>query len=551
MNITKRLILTLSLALLALLFVSGYGFWQLKQSQARFAYVQKTSVANIVSLAEAVAQMGEMRAATLSRLLTTDDKQRMERESRATAALNRLDVILEHYGQDRGDVLDPAERKMLEANLANLAVYKKAQAAFVEQSVKEGADVTALLATLAPATAKVVNGLKVQSDYNIKMAADLNRENTGAALRADATLGAIAALAFLLTGLLSLQLYKIIRNGLGNIRSTLQEVSASFDLTRRAPVERLDEIGQTAVAFNGLAERIAEVLVSVRSSSDSVGAAAKQIAAGNLDLSSRTEQQAATLEETAATVEQLTSAIKHNSDNARQANELAVNASEIAHKGDQVVSRVVETMSEIDRSSTRIAEITGVIEGIAFQTNILALNAAVEAARAGEQGRGFAVVATEVRSLAQRSSSAAKEIKELIEESVRKIHTGSALAGEAGRTMAEIKDAVAHVTGIMSEIAAASQQQSRGVEQVNQTITQMDLATQQNAALVEEAAAAAQSLQDQGEHLSGMVAVFRLDGLKTVTAVAVGSVGRRPNAARLERRTAAAEAGEFADFEAY
>jgi methyl-accepting chemotaxis protein-1 (serine sensor receptor) len=228
-----------------------------------------------------------------------------------------------------------------------------------------------------------------------------------------------------------------------------------------------------------------------------------------MDLSQRTEQQAASLQETASSMEQLTSTVKQNADNAQQGSMLAANASSVAQKGSTVVGRMVDTMHDISESSTKIADLTGIIEGIAFQTNILALNAAVEAARAGEQGRGFAVVASEVRSLAQRSSSAAKEIKDLIATSVDKIRDGSALAGEAGKTMSEVTLAVTRVTDIISEIAAASSEQSRGIEQVNLAITQMDNVTQQNAALVEEAAAS-RSMEDQGQQLNEAVGFFQV-----------------------------------------
>jgi methyl-accepting chemotaxis protein-1 (serine sensor receptor) len=260
-------------------------------------------------------------------------------------------------------------------------------------------------------------------------------------------------------------------------------------------------------------ERLTTIVGRVRDSSTSIAGAAREIAAGNMDLSQRTEQQAASLQETASSMEELTSTVKQNADNAQQGSMLAANASSVARKGSEVVGQVVSTMHDISDISTKIADITGIIEGIAFQTNILALNAAVEAARAGEQGRGFAVVASEVRSLAQRSSSAAKEIKDLIATSVDKIRDGSALAGEAGKTMTEVTQAVARVTDIMSEIAAASSEQSRGIEQVNLAITQMDNVTQQNAALVEEAAAASRSMEDQGQQLNEAVAFFRiLDG---------------------------------------
>ncbi|MCU9951940.1 methyl-accepting chemotaxis protein [Burkholderia sp. BKH01] len=270
--------------------------------------------------------------------------------------------------------------------------------------------------------------------------------------------------------------------------------------------------GSVLASMGEMQTSLVHLIGQVRTSADNIATGTSQIASGNQDLSSRTEQQASSLQETASSMEELTSTVKQNAENAQQASALATNASAVAHQGSAVVGQVVETMTDLSHSSTKVAEITGIIEGIAFQTNILTLNAAVEAARAGEQGRGFAVVASEVRSLAQRSSSAAKEIKDLINASVQKIHDGSTLAGEAGKTMAEVTQAVARVTDIMGEIAAASSEQSRGIEQVNQAITQMDEVTQQNAALVEEAAAASKSLEDQGRQLTEAVAFFRVDG---------------------------------------
>lgn len=268
--------------------------------------------------------------------------------------------------------------------------------------------------------------------------------------------------------------------------------------------------GSVLASMSQMQTSLVNLIGQVRSAADSIATGSSQIASGNIDLSSRTEQQASSLQETASSMEELTSTVKQNAENSQQASMLSAKASEVAVKGSAVVGQVVATMSEISASSTRIADITGIIEGIAFQTNILALNAAVEAARAGEQGRGFAVVASEVRNLAQRSSSAAKEIKDLIGESVRKIEAGSSLATSAGLTMSEVTQAVARVTDIMSEIAAASSEQSRGIEQVNQAITQMDSVTQQNAALVEQAAAASKSLEGQGRQLNEAVAFFQL-----------------------------------------
>ncbi|VWD42694.1 chemotaxis protein [Burkholderia lata] len=293
---------------------------------------------------------------------------------------------------------------------------------------------------------------------------------------------------------------------------------ANGDLGSRIDVSGNDETRDLLDALRTMNERLIGIVGRVRDSSNSIAHAVSEIASGNLDLSQRTEEQAASLQETAATMEEFTSTVRLNAENAQQASTLAANASDVAHRGSSVVGRVVDTMTEIGHSSSKIADITGIIEGIAFQTNILALNAAVEAARAGEQGRGFAVVASEVRSLAQRSSTAAKEIKELISASVQTIRDGSALAGEAGKTMSDVTQAVARVTDIMGEIAAASAEQSRGIDQVNLTITQMDETTQQNAALVEQAAAASKSLEAQGRELSETVAAFRMPSGTHVTS---------------------------------
>ena len=286
---------------------------------------------------------------------------------------------------------------------------------------------------------------------------------------------------------------------------------AQGDLTQRIDVKSKDETGQLLQALKEMNESLSGIVGDVRGSTDSITTAAKQIAAGNSDLSQRTEEQASSLEETASSMEELTSTVKQNAENAKQANQLAASASDVAVKGGQVVGQVVQTMASISDSSKKIVDIISVIEGIAFQTNILALNAAVEAARAGEQGRGFAVVAGEVRNLAQRSAAAAKEIKTLIGDSVDKVDTGAKLVDQAGTTMNEIVGAVKRVTDIMSEISAASTEQSAGIEQVNQAITQMDEVTQQNAALVEEAAAAAESMEEQARGLLEAVGIFKLE----------------------------------------
>ncbi len=306
---------------------------------------------------------------------------------------------------------------------------------------------------------------------------------------------------------------------------------ADGDLTQPVATKANDSTSLLA-AMKVMQERLSNVVGQIRESTDAVGTASREIAQGNADLSQRTEEQASSLEETASSMEELTSTVKQNADNARQANQLATSASAVATKGGAVVGEVVSTMDAISASSKKIADIIGVIDGIAFQTNILALNAAVEAARAGEQGRGFAVVASEVRNLAQRSAGAAKEIKELITDSVGKVDSGTKLVADAGNTMAEVVASVKRVTDIMAEITAASLEQSSGIEQVSQAIVQMDQVTQQNAALVEESAAAAESMEEQAKQLSTVVAVFKVAGGNVAT----------PAKAVIERAQAAAKA---------
>ncbi|WDS38118.1 methyl-accepting chemotaxis protein [Pseudoxanthomonas sp.] len=307
-------------------------------------------------------------------------------------------------------------------------------------------------------------------------------------------------------------------DGLADVGRVMGAI-AGGDLSQRVDAGYEGAFGQLADATNRTAAQLTGIVQGIQRSVESINTAAVEIATGNSDLSVRTEQQAANLEETAASMEELTSTVKQNADSARQANQLALGAGTVAQEGGRVVEDVVTTMASISAASKRIADITGVIDGIAFQTNILALNAAVEAARAGEQGRGFAVVASEVRSLAQRSAEAAKEIKTLISDSAQEVEQGAALVARAGSTMAEVVTSVQRVTDIMAEISAASAEQSSGIEQVSRTVMQLDETTQQNAALVEEATAAAKSLEDQASDLGRAVAVFRLAGVAQVAEV--------------------------------
>ncbi|ATS21218.1 chemotaxis protein [Xanthomonas phaseoli pv. phaseoli] len=326
--------------------------------------------------------------------------------------------------------------------------------------------------------------------------------------------------------------------------SGMLQAIAAGDLTARMEGQFQGVFAQMRDDANATVTQLAGIVGHIQTSAVSINAAASEIAAGNNDLSQRTEQQAANLEETAASMEELTSTVKQNAEGARQANQLAIGAASVASQGGEVVGKVVDTMAGIQASSKKIADIISVIDGIAFQTNILALNAAVEAARAGEQGRGFAVVASEVRTLAQRSSAAAKEIKDLIGDSVQRVTDGSQLVDQAGRTMAEIVSSVQRVTDIMGEISAASQEQSAGIEQVNLTVTQMDEATQQNAALVEEATAAARAMEEQAQQLTEAVAVFKVDAnapvARRLSAIAGAARHQRPATRPVARAAMAA-----------
>ncbi|MFJ1260441.1 methyl-accepting chemotaxis protein [Cupriavidus sp. CuC1] len=359
--------------------------------------------------------------------------------------------------------------------------------------------------------------------------------------RLQAVIVIVVVLTVLVAALVRWALVVIVQRPLQEVGKHLDHV-ASGDLTASLEQQSDNEIGVLVAAARRMQESLIQVIGTVRASTESVSTASRQIAAGNEDLSARTEQQASSLEETAASMEELTSTVKQNADNARQANQLAVSASEVATKGGAVVSQVVQTMGSITDASKKIVEIIGVIDSIAFQTNILALNAAVEAARAGEQGRGFAVVASEVRNLALRSAGAAREIKALIDSSVDKVSVGSKLVGEAGATMEEIVASVKRVTDIMGEITAATQEQSLGIEQVSEAIVQIDEVTQQNAALVEEASAAAQSMQDQASNLIRAVSVFKVGGMQPPASIAIGRPASSTAKARAPGLSALAKA---------
>jgi methyl-accepting chemotaxis protein len=358
---------------------------------------------------------------------------------------------------------------------------------------------------------KLSLGLRDQTVFQTELFATGSAEAQATFDRSRNLIIGAAVLAVLLAIAAAIIITRSIVRPLGAAVNVARTVAAG-DLTSDIQVTSKDETGQLMQALKDMNTALQTMVGEVRSGSDTIASASSEIASGNLELSSRTEQQASSLEETASSMEEMTSTVKQNADNARQANGLAATASDVARKGGAVVAQVVDTMGAINASSRKIVDIISVIDGIAFQTNILALNAAVEAARAGEQGRGFAVVASEVRNLAQRSASAAKEIKTLIDDSVQQVELGSKLVNDAGTTMEEVVTSVQRVTDIMAEISSASREQETGIEQINMAITEMDSVTQQNAALVEEAAAAAGSLEEQSAALAKLVSRFVVHG---------------------------------------
>ncbi|RFP23135.1 methyl-accepting chemotaxis protein [Duganella sp. BJB488] len=523
MKVGTRLGLGFALVLLFLVAVTAVGIFRMAQIQDRLDHV--ITVNNVVSrlVVDMRSNVGD-RVTSLRILTLMTDAGDMEPE------MNRIKELAGKYADAQNKLSSQFAIEATAEEKALLATVKEQEAVAMPAIAKAS---ELWLANKAEEATKVL--IKEIRPAQKKWMAALDQLGTledklNAQVQTDAAAGFSAARSFMIImGVLAVAIsvaaaYIITRGllkqlgGEPDYTASIAGSIANGDLSIAIDTDGNDKDSLLS-EMKEMRNSLVDIVGQVRSGTETIGTASREIAAGNIDLSSRTEMQASSLEKTASAMEELTSTVKQNADNAREANRLASDASDVAIKGGKVVSEVVNTMSSIDASAKKIVDIIGVIDGIAFQTNILALNAAVEAARAGEQGRGFAVVASEVRNLAQRSAGAAKEIKMLIDDSVEKVGAGTKLVGQAGVTMDEVVASVRRVTDIMSEIANASQEQSAGIEQVNHSIIEMDSMTQQNAALVEEAAAAAQSLQDQAAELSRVVSIFKLvEGEERVSA---------------------------------
>ena len=509
LKIGARLGLAFALMLVMLAAATGLGLASMGRMDTRMVQIVEEHNVKIAAIGAVSENFRDITLAVSNLVLVSDPGDVKDQVEKLAAARARYGKAKKVFVESK---LNDAEKALLTKLDAAIAFAKPKVDKTVEMGMAGSRDEATdyMLKESAPGTAAAIAVIDEIVAFEKKLsnaaAADAHAQYANAnmlmlAIGALTILGGIA-IAFLIT-----------RSITGPIRAavTLAQTVAAGDLSSQIVVTRRDETGELMLALKQMNDSLNKIVGEVRSGTDQIATASGEIASGNLDLSARTEQQASALEETASSMEELTSTVKQNADNARQANVLAGSASDVAVKGGQVVSQVVDTMAVINASARKIVDIIGVIDGIAFQTNILALNAAVEAARAGEQGRGFAVVATEVRNLAQRSAAAAKEIKVLIGDSVAAVDTGSKLVDQAGATMGDIVASVARVTDIMSEITAASHEQEAGIEQINQAIGEMDAVTQQNAALVEEAAAAAGSLREQAGNLAEAVSVFKLD----------------------------------------
>jgi methyl-accepting chemotaxis protein len=514
MKVGTRLGLGFALVLVLLVAVTMLGISRMSQINDRLDRV--VTVNNVVTrLVLDMRSNVSIRVTSLKTLTLMTDPDSMEPEMKRfkeqTTAYEALEKKLSDKFKEEGT---PEEKTMLATvkDATNVAMPAIAKASDLWLNNKAEDATRVFIKEIKPAQKKWMDSLDKLAELEDKVNAAAGEEAQKAYDNARNFMLVLGVLAVALGIVAAAVITRGLLKQLGGEPDYTAEIAGAIAHGNLSIYIDSDSSDTTSLLaeMRAMRDSLVGIVGQVRTGTETIGTASREIAAGNIDLSSRTEMQASSLEKTASAMEELTSTVKQNADNAREANQLAASASDVARKGGEVVSQVVDTMGSINASAKKIVDIIGVIDGIAFQTNILALNAAVEAARAGEQGRGFAVVASEVRNLAQRSAAAAKEIKTLIGDSVEKVERGSKLVGQAGVTMDEVVDSVKRVTDIMSEIANASQEQSAGIEQVNLSIIEMDSMTQQNAALVEEAAAAAQSLQDQASDLAHVVSIFKL-----------------------------------------
>ncbi|BEV14175.1 methyl-accepting chemotaxis protein [Herbaspirillum sp. DW155] len=509
LNIAKKLALSFAVVIALTLLQGLFAIRELKQVNNASGEIVSKWMPTMDAARELQGSLPPLRLTELQ-LVTAVTPQ--ERSAANQSIKARLDALAKQRAVFEERMSEPEEKEQYAQFGKNLAAYLKVDEQLAEMAANQQYDETRALFNGESARLynAMVGNLNAIVKLNASGSARADEEASGVFRAAQRWIVGLLAATVIIGSLLAFVVAANVARPLKEAVEIAQRV-ARGDLTLRIRPAGRDETGRLMEALRAMNESLRDIVSEVRQGTDTIATASNEIARGNLDLSNRTEQQAGSLEETASAMEQLTSTVTQNADNARQANQLAATASDIASQGGEVVSQVVRTMEGITESSRRIADIISVIDGIAFQTNILALNAAVEAARAGEQGRGFAVVASEVRSLAQRSAGAAKEIKELIDDSVQKVSAGSELVERAGSTMNEVVASVRRVTDVVAEISAATQEQSGGINEVNLAITQMDETTQQNAALVEQAAAAADSLKGQAGNLAAVVGKFKLD----------------------------------------
>ncbi|WP_039055656.1 methyl-accepting chemotaxis protein [Enterobacter sp. Bisph1] len=514
MNITKRLLLAFSLLILSLIGTNIIAIYSLDKIGDSQIYFNDNILPSLSAMNDETLKIFAVRGQLFLHGLTEDPAAMADIKQQATKLYDELYAM--HQGYLKDLISDQHDQELSNKTLADLDKFRGVMDQFFK--VSESNDRVAVIKSMAKGgfvadnIGLLINDFTEQAAYNASLVNKSVKINVDLISRSMVMSVTATLAATIVLGLFGLFTVLNIKRRLNEMRDGMATISEKLDLTHTLPAGRMDEIGGAVMAFNNLVERVAESLQMVRASSGSVNTAANEIALGNNELSARTEQQSAAVVETAASMEELSSTVKQNAENAHQASQLAINASDTAAQGGTIVGSAVKRMKDIMESSKRISEITSVINGIAFQTNILALNAAVEAARAGDQGRGFAVVAGEVRSLAQRSANAAKEIESLINESVHFVEEGSRQVDLAGETMSGIVNSVLQVKDLMQEIAAASDEQNRGISQIAQAMSEMDTTTQQNAALVQESSAAAGSLEEQATKLQQLVDVFRLPG---------------------------------------